>query len=217
MYKKNTTREVWNYLSRDIAIQKSMQKNLINTRALANHIKKGLDLKSSTHSVISAIRRYKENKKGLNFLHEMDNFFKDSTVVTRNNMACIILNKRSHIQKYLSQLSKVMDFEKGDELRMIKGKNALRILTEMKNVDKIKELIPSKDLKVNENLSEIKIKISPDAEKTKGVAARVANELYLHDINISEIIFCIPAIIIYIEQKDLLKAHEGIAKLCRGE
>jgi len=48
------------------------------------------------------------------------------------------------------------------------------------------------------------------------VAARLSNELLTNDINISEIIFCVPEIIIYVDQKDLLKAHESIIQICRG-
>jgi len=36
----------------------------------------------------------------------------------------------------------------------------------------------------------------------------------IHDINISEIMFCVPEILIYINQKDLLAAHESLIKLC---
>ncbi|MBL7100981.1 MAG: hypothetical protein ISS23_03450, partial [Nanoarchaeota archaeon] len=55
------------------------------------------------------------------------------------------------------------------------------------------------------------------ADQTKGVAARISNEMMLRDVNISEIIFCVPEIIIYVKQEDLLEAHESIIQLCQGK
>ena len=112
-----------------------------------------------------------------------------------------------------------MDFDKGEALRMVKGRSSLRILTDMRNVEKIKKSLPKREsnLEIKENLSEIKVNLPIEAEKTKGVAARLSNELTLQGINISEILFCSPEIIIYVDQADLLKAHEGIVKLCGGK
>ncbi|MBU4502565.1 MAG: hypothetical protein KKA79_08255 [Nanoarchaeota archaeon] len=216
MQKPNITREVWNYISRDLAIQKHLGKNLINMRALAKYITTELKLKASTDSVISAIRRYSSHNDGLGSFNEMGSFFKGSNVITRNNMACIILRNQANIHEYLSNMSKIMDFEKGEPLRLIKGRSSLRILADMKSIEKIKKSLPKKehDFEIKENLSEIKIKIALKAEKTKGVAARISNELTLQGINISEMLFCIPEIIIYVDQSDLLKAHEGLVKLC---
>lgn len=214
MYRQNITQTVWSYISKDLAIQKSLHKGLLNIRALAKHIQKEQNLKTSTDSVISAIRRYTTHKKSRDSLVKMEESFRNSNIITRNNMACIIIKNQSEIQKYLSEISKIMDFNKGEVLRLIKGRSSLRILTDMKNIEKITGFFSRKDISIKENLSEIKIKINPKAERTKGVIARLSNELLMHDINISEIIFCVPEIIIYLDQKDLLAAHKGIVHLC---
>ena len=214
MYQQNITQTVWNYISRDLTIQKNLHKGILNVRGLASHIIKEHDLKTSIDSVISAIRRYKIDKENKESTAKIEKFFKDSNIITRNNMACMIIKNQSEIQKYLSELPKIMDFNKGDVLRLIKGRSSLRILTDMKNIEKITGFFSSKDITIKKNLSEIKIKINPQAERTKGIIARLSNELLIHNINISEIIFCIPEIIIYLDQKDLLTAHKGVIHLC---
>ena len=214
MYQQNITQTVWNYISRDLTIQKNLQKGILNVRSLASHIIKEQNLKTSIDSVISAIRRYKTDEKNKEAPAKIEEFFKNSNIITRNNMACIIIKNQSEIQKYLSELPKIMDLNKEDVLRLIKGRSSLRILTDMKNIEKITGFFSSKDITIKKNLSEIKIKINPKAERTKGVIARLSNELLIHNINISEIIFCIPEIIIYLDQKDLLAAHKGVIHLC---
>lgn len=214
MYQQNITQSVWNYISRDLTIQKNLQKGILNVRGLASYIIEEQNLKTSIDSVISAIRRYKTNEKYKESTTKIEEFFKDSNIITRNNMACIIIKNQSEIQKFLSELPKIMDIDKGDVLRLIKGRSNLRILTDMKHIERISSFFSSKDMSIKENLSEIKIRINPQAERTKGVIARLSNELLIHNINISEIIFCVPEIIIYLDQKDLLAAHKGVVNIC---
>lgn len=210
----NITQEVWGILTKDLSIQKNLQRNLINTRALAKYLIKKYCLTASLDSVISAIRRYSSNEQFEEERKDIEEMFKGSTIATKNNLACVILRKQSCIQKYLAEVTKITDFDKRETLRLIKGKDHLKIITDMNNLDRIKEALPLKErLEVKENLSEIRITIDMRADQTKGVAARIANELLLRNINISEIIFCVPEVIVYIEQKDLLNAHESMVGL----
>jgi hypothetical protein len=45
--------------------------------------------------------------------------------------------------------------------------------------------------------------------------ARIASEVALANINIQEIIVCPPEFLIYVKEKDMVKAHESLLKLCR--
>ncbi|MDP2908822.1 MAG: hypothetical protein Q8N77_03365 [Nanoarchaeota archaeon] len=213
----NITQGVWNIISQDPSLQKNLQKNLINIRALSKYMINKHSLKASLDSVISAIRRYPTSKNFKENISGVREIFLDADVATKNNLACLTLRNQSDIQKYLAEVTKITDFEKRETLRMIKGKNNLKIITDMNNVQKIKSLFPEGVVEVKENLSEIRV-LTPDvrADKTKGVAAKLSNELLTNEININEIIFCVPEIIIYVEQKDLLKAHETIIQLCKG-
>ncbi len=213
----NITQTVWNLISQDPPIQKNLQKNLINIRALAKHLINQHGLKASIDSVISAIRRYPTSKNFKENVSEIRDVFIGANIATKNNLACLVLRNQSDIQKYLSEVTKLTDFEKRETLRMIKGKNNLKIITDMVSLEKLKKIFPEEGkLETKENLSEIRI-LTQDikADRTKGVAARISNELLTNDINISELMFCVPEIIIYVDQKDLLKAHESILQLCR--
>ena len=214
----NITQTVWNLISQDPSVQKNLQKNLINIRALAKYLINQHGLKASIDSVISAIRRYPTSKNFKENVSELREVFIGANIATKNNLACMILRNQSDIQKYLSEITKLTDFEKRETLRMIKGKNNLKVITDMVSIQKLKNIFPQEEkIEVKENLSEIRI-LTQDikADKTKGVAARISNELLTNDININELIFCVPEIIVYVDQKDLLKAHESILQLCRS-
>lgn len=214
----NITQTVWNLITQDPSIQKNLQKSLINVRALAKYIIHRHQLKASIDSVISAIRRYSMSQSFKENVTSINKVFSGANVSTKNNLACLVLRTQSNIQRYLSAVTKLTDFERRETLRMIKGKDHLKIITEMRNLPKLKEFLSDKgNYEIKENLSEIKVLLmDAEADKTKGVAARLSNELLTNEINISEIIFCVPEIIIYIDQKDLLKAHESIIQICRG-
>jgi aspartokinase len=214
----NITQTIWNLISQDPSVQKNLQKNLINIRALAKYLINQHGLKASIDSVISAIRRYPTSKNFKENVSELREVFVGANIATKNNLACMVLRNQSDIQKYLSEITKLTDFEKRETLRMIKGKNNLKVITDMVSIQKLKNIFPKEEnIEVKENLSEIRI-LTQDikADKTKGVAARISNELLTNDININELIFCVPEIIVYVDQKDLLKAHESILQLCRS-
>lgn len=215
----NITQIVWNILIQDLSIQKNLQENLINVRSLAKYLIKKHHLNASVDSVISAIRRYSSNQELQEGTAMIKEVFIGSNVSTKNNLACVILRKQSYIQKCLTEISKIIDFEKRETLRMIKGKKNLKLIIEMKYLKKFKKFFSEKEkAEVKENLSEIKI-TTPDmkADKTRGIAARISNELLINNINLEEIIFCVPEIIIYVKQENLLKAHESVVKLCNGD
>ncbi len=215
MVKGNITREVKNYLAKDLSLQKSLQKEVINLRALAKHIIKEQGLKTSTDTVINAIRKVSHTDKTFKSESEkVEDVLKLSSITTRDGIICLVLRNQSDIQKYLSEITKTIDM--GKSPRMIKGRNNLKIMTNKENLQKIRTIFPELEkFEKKENLSEIMLKTSLKADETKGILARISNELILYDINISEIILCIPEIIIYVDQKDLLTAHQSMLNLCQ--
>jgi aspartokinase len=56
--------------------------------------------------------------------------------------------------------------------------------------------------------------LHPEAVKTSGVAGIITNELALNGINIMEIISCVPELLFFVDEKDILKAHQVLHRLC---
>jgi len=183
----------------------------MNVRALAKHLLKKYELPASLDSIISSVRRFQgaehfaEDEKGL--LH----IFQDSVVSTKNNMACVTLALRS-----IDLFHKVC--ANGDHLvpfRVTSGSEEIKVIVDQPHLDLIKGWFDKKDiLQIDKDLSELLVVVSDKAIHTKGVLGRIANELSLANINIHELIMCPPEFLVYVKEKDIVKAHEAILKLC---
>jgi len=201
---ESINRKVWHILETDPAIKKDLARKLINTRALAKHLISVYGLVASLDAVISSIRRFPIGRvvameKGL------QNIFKDSVISTKNNIACVTVSDPS-----MQALSKMFSMA-FPALRMTTGIDDVKIMVENKYVEKISKLF--KKSRVENNLSEISVTAAEKAIKTKGVVARIAGELAVANINVHELIVCPPQLLIYVSQKDIVKAHERVLAL----
>ncbi|MBW2994631.1 hypothetical protein KY315_04395, partial [Candidatus Woesearchaeota archaeon] len=68
--------------------------------------------------------------------------------------------------------------------------------------------------KIQQGLSEINVKLSTKSLETKGILARISSEIALANISLQEMVVCPPEFLIYVKEKDIVKAHEAILKLC---
>jgi aspartokinase len=201
---ESINQQVWRALQTDPAIMRDMERKLINTRALAKYIIKKYELKVSLDAVISSIRRfplekYQEEEKTLQHI------FNNSVVGTKNNMACITVNMPPN-QAFAKLCMIDMPI-----MRMTTGTEEVKIIVESSHAEEIAKLF--KKAEVEKGLSEISITVAEKAVKTKGVLARMAAELALANINVHELLVCPPAFLIYVAQKDIVKAHERIITL----
>jgi aspartokinase len=112
-------------------------------------------------------------------------------------------------------LRKIKAKENGASYRIITSPSEVKVMLEQPQLAEVKKLFEKEEiLNVTDKLSEIRVKVSETAVKTKGVLARIANELALANINLQEILVCSPRFLIYIKEKDIVKAHDAILKLC---
>ncbi len=204
---ESINQQVWKALQTDPAIMRDMERKLINTRALAKYIIDKYDLKVSLDAVISSIRRfplgaYQEEEKILQHI------FNNSVVGTKNNMACITINMAPN-QAFAKLCMIDMPI-----IRMTTGTEEVKIIAENTHADEIAKLFKKAD--VERGLSEISITVLEKAVKTKGVLSRITAELALANINVHEMLVCPPEFLIYVSQKDIVKAHERIITLTQS-
>ena len=72
------------------------------------------------------------------------------------------------------------------------------------------------DRTVEKDLSELRIQIPSSGAVKKGVLARITHGIYLHDVNIYEVLVAVPEILIYVKSSDLVKAHKAVLDLTLG-
>lgn len=211
--KINVNQTVWHALQSDLAIQKDISRKIINTRALAKFIIKKYGLTVSLDSIISAVRRFQTQgifEEEEKLLHEI---FREAVVRTKNNVACLTISTGTNpplLKKLCNSCIENIPF------RISTGIRELKFVVEHPYLEKVKSLFDKEQIKkIEEDLSEISVVVDEKASHTKGVIGRMTSELALSNINIHEIIVCPPEFLIYVKEKDIVKAHETVLQLCR--
>ncbi|MBI4141497.1 hypothetical protein HY484_01075 [Candidatus Woesearchaeota archaeon] len=215
MVKKNNTNQVvWKLLQMDLAIQKDIHRQIINTRALAKYLIKKYGLsQSGLDAVISAIRRFENEAQFEEEEKILHHVFKESVISTRNNIACLTLSLTvNELVKRWANAGKL------PPARVTTGRRTIKVMVDQPDINLFKAMFASDEIiKIEENLSEICVVVSERGISTKGVMARIANELALANINVHELIVCPPEFLIYVRQSDIVRAHESILKLSQGQ
>jgi len=213
MTTQNINQSVWKILQSDLAIQKDLNRDIVNIRALAKYIIKKYSLLASLDAVISAIRRF----QGQEVFEEEDalllNAFKDSLISTKNNIACITIPYSS--PAIFTKIGKLG--EDGKRVRIVIGSHEIKVFCEHQDLDEMKTLFRGPQLKIAPDLTQISVVTREVVQQIKGVAARITSEIALANINIIELLVCQPEFLIYIKEEDTVKAHNSLLKLCSGK
>ena len=206
MTKTNINRQIWNIISRDIAVQKCIVAGIVNNRALAKYLIKEYNLSFSLDAVLSAVRRYSVEEEFEEHAKEVDEALSKMMVMTKNNIASIKLKVEAFTNianDYLTKLILKHNF------RMIKSKEVIKLFVNQKDLDKkLKAFDPNYIIGDIHNLCEVRIILEEEATYVRGILSRITSELTLHNVNIHDIIVGIPEILIYVEEKDLVLAQK---------
>lgn len=213
MQKQNINQAVWKVLQKDLAVQKGLARKIVNVRALAKQLIREHQLRASLDSVISAIRRFQAQEMFEQEDRALTRVFQDAVISTRNNIACVTVGLRpvEFFGKVCTMNGALFPF------KVASGSEEFKILVDQPHLDALRGLFAKKDiLSVEKDLSELSVIVAEKATQTKGVMARIANELSLANINIHELIVCPPEFLIYVKERDIVKSHEAVLKLCEG-
>ncbi|MAG61048.1 hypothetical protein CL619_04635 [archaeon] len=210
----NIHKQVQANISADRAIQKDLERNLINVRALARYLqKKGVD--GTIDSIISAIRRFEKDKLNLNQETNLQKCLSSMIVSTKSNILSIEL-KDAEFKTICEDFIGSNILKKNT--RLIKAKESVTIFLNQKEFDNKKKLFAPKNvLKTRENLAEIRIIFPEQSDQVIGLLARIGMELSLENVSIEGIIETMPEILLYVKEKDLILAHKAVMSLSHIE
>ena len=214
---KNTVGEVWKFLDNSPCIRRDLSRDLINARALAKYILKQKKMDATLDAVISAIRRYELNRQDDIFIIANKLISQTINLSTRTGLAEITLLKDNEVQKLLPELFEIIQYVRGDVLRVIQADESIRLLIDEKNLEKIQDVFPSNKItKIDRDLAEINMHMHPKMRTTHGILAVISNELAINGINIMEIMSCFPEMLFFVKEEDVLKAHQVLHELCQS-
>jgi len=213
----NIVKKVWKTIDNSPCIQRNMYRGLINSRALAKYIIKEKKIDATIDAVISAIRRYELNQYEELFTTAQNMIIQTVNLSTRSQLAGISLIKDTDTQKILPKLFNIIQYVRGDVLRIIQANESIKILIDEKNMENVLDLF-SKDkiVTIDKELAEINMHIHPKMQITLGVLATITNELTINGINIVDAITCSPEMLWFVKEEDLLKAYNVLYQLCKS-
>jgi len=212
----NTTSIVERVIQRDGAIRNDLARGLLNIRALARYIQEearrdGEEL--SIEALIGAIRRY--DVRGRMEAHQGAGMLLKKLTM-RNKIVDVAILNDPEITAALAKFASTIDYSLGETFRLVSGVESIRVVIDEKNLDKMKSIIPKKNIpKISTGLAEIIVSMSEVADKTPGVVSEVTTELAMNGINMIEFMSCVPELIIVVDEKDALRSYDAIEKLTR--
>ena len=208
---RSINQEINNILNKHFSIQKSLKRGLINVRSLAKYLIAEHNLKYNVDAVISAIRRFDLNDISLLASKETDHYFSKMIISTKDNVARIILKDRAFKDICADFLGKKILKE---NCRILKSKETVTLIISQTDLEAKLSLFKESDIiETQTNLSEIRLQFPKDISKTKGVISRIASELAVRDINIEEIFYNIPDLLIYVKEDNLVQAHQALREI----
>lgn len=210
---ENNRRSIERIIETDPVIKKGLQRGIINSRALARYIQESDGINSSFDAILGTIRRYPlEGREPLPSI----GVFKDCSLALRSKIGDLILELDSDTMKRIVEFAGSLRTLRGENLRILVGLKSMRVIAEQKAIAQLRETLGDhKIIKYNTNLVEISVLLSPEAEKTNGIIARITTEIALHDVCIWGSVCVLPEFIVLVEEKDASRAHEALQNLIR--
>jgi aspartokinase len=212
----NIVQSVWKILDNEPSIRREMSRGLINTSALARYLITEKKVDATLDAVIAALRRYHLDRYDDLFTQASKILSQTINVSTKSNLVEFSLIKDTDVQRCLSELFKTISYIRGDTLRIMQANEAIRLLIDEKNIERVTTLFPKEKIITKEtNLAEINIYIHPLTQKTPGILSILANELAMNGINIIDVMTCVPELIFIVKKEDFQKASAVILKICQ--
>ncbi|MBU0471519.1 MAG: hypothetical protein KKF89_04235 [Nanoarchaeota archaeon] len=212
----STAQRVWKIIEEDAIIRRALEKGIVSLKNLSTYIIKEHKIETTTDSVISAIRRYKEEQTlEKKYQHAREEIKKSKNIKITTNIVELSIEKNSQTEELLEKVFAQINYNKGEILLVIQGEQSIKIIIDEKNKEKILKIFPKNTiLKANNDLAEINIHLSDDAGKTPGIISVLSTELMLHEINVEETMSCLPEMLFFVKQKGVVQAYKVLQNLC---
>ncbi|MBS3067692.1 hypothetical protein J4450_03250 [Candidatus Micrarchaeota archaeon] len=213
----NIRNEVWQLIERDPSIKLDLERGLINMRALARFCRDS-GIEGSEDAILSAIRRYPKGQKSRKQYEKAIKIVEGSAITIRSHVASIALSKSKETHELLSAVFKIIRYEKSEICRVVEAEESIHLMVDKKNLDKIITIFPSRlVLETRKHLAEINLHLNPKTLETPGVLSIIANELTRNEINLYEVMSCVPELLLFVDEENAVKAHQVLFDLAKSK
>jgi hypothetical protein len=204
------------FIDKNIDIRRAVENDIISIRKLAKYIAKKLG-SNQYDAVISSIRRYEIKQEKKDVYKKAISIVKKTKISTKSNIVSIAIEKDDYSQNLLPKLFDIINYNKGEVLRIIQAEGAIKLIVDEKNLKKIENIIPKdKIILIEKDLSEINLCLDDEAVNTPGIISLIFSELMINAISINEAMSCVPEMMLFVKEKELLKTYSILFNLIKG-
>ena len=198
-----------------IFLLEPMSRGIVAYGSLAEQLKpeieEELGKEVKTHAIVMALRRYAESLK---LKHQKINFDYSSEIILKTDMCDFAVLRSTSILNKLKSFYDVVDFEKGDILNIIHGRQEVSIVTNERYREKLLNLLTGeKILNIEKNLVSLTLTYSKNFLYSPGVIYNVIRNIAWENINIYEIVSTNTELTFILNKKDGVSGYKVLEKL----
>jgi hypothetical protein len=200
---------VRNVIERDGVVRHGLSRGLINAHALARSIQLANPRAASFDAILSAIRRYAPNdvsekrNTSAKLIHKL---------TMKNHVTVLSIRNQPEVQLTIARFAAEVDYTHGETFRVVIAPKTLSVTADSKNANKLASSIPkARVVKQTENLAELDVDMTADADSTAGTISAVTTELAINDVNIIQLSTVGPGhILILVDERNATNAYEAL-------
>jgi len=200
----------------NIYLQEAIGKGIASYGSVAKKLKPDiegeLNKEVAHYAIVAAIRRYSE-KMNYRF-HDIKFDANTSEVNLKTNVMDINILRSNTLFDKLKRIYDIIQFEKGDILHIIYGKNSLSIVTNERYKENICQFLRDENItNIEENLVSLSFTIDKGLVDRAGVLFQIVRNFAWENINIIEVISIDLEITFIVDVKDAVRGYKALQRL----
>lgn len=209
----STAQAVKNALRQDGVIREALRRGVVNQRALARWLIDEHGWDASEEAVLSAIRRHADDIEE-DVHSDAKQVISRAHVNMRSQIGIVKMSKNQAVQKALPGMFDLVDYTKGEALRIVQSERSVKVIVDESNVPAVRERVAEDHVReILRNLTEINLVLPMESKNTPGLGALIMTTLGLHKINVLELVTGIPEVLFFVSEEEALEAYEAIDNL----
>ena len=217
MEEGNTAQIVREEVDKDIFLQNSLSKGIVNNSELARQLLptiKRKNPKASLESVTISIGRYINSLKQSRIEKELTAQIANSQVSLKNDIVHVTFYRNNTIVNEINEISKKIRWDLDEILFINQGSGEITLVFDKKNKHLFRKIL-SNAVEVRENsailsIKEGKIKELTPSIEVPGLYAYFMNQISKNGLNVLDVVSTRSQITFVINEKDLIKSYEVI-------
>lgn len=203
-------------VSDDVVIQRGLARGILSLRATARYLQPSVP-EASIDAIVSALRRIEPVIEEKPYLKAREVIARSADIRTTTGIIEFSLRKTSRSSEVIDSLVNEVDIESGGLLLIIQGEQSIKLITNASRADLVREHTPQElIMHVEQNLAQLNIQLDDDAVRTPGIINVFTTELLLHKINIFESMSCVPEMLFFVRERDVVDAYQVLFNLMRS-